>query len=105
MADSWPQATELLDVLVKKAKYLDENGMDLYFTHTKGEGNAVVKRRKDGKLVTAPTLPRVDGKNDATKFKEAMKDLDSRPVSGVKTDMSLMLDFLLKKYIMHIRDV
>jgi hypothetical protein len=105
MADSWPQATELLDVLVRKARNLDENGMDLYFTHTKGKPNAVVRRQKDGKLVRAPTLPRVDSKNDAAKFNEAMKDPDSRPVSGAKTDLSLMLDFLLDKYIMHIRDI
>lgn len=105
MADPWPQATELLDVLVKKAKNLDENGMDLYFTHTNGRPNATFSRQKDGELIRAATLPKVDGKNDVTKFKEAMKLADSRPVSKTKTDMSLMLGFLLDKYIMHIKNV
>lgn len=105
MADSWPQATELLDVLVKKAKNLDENGMDLYLTHTNGRPNAVLSRRKDGELIRAATPPKVDGKKDVTKFKEAMKLADSRPVPRAKTDMSLMLEFLLDKYIMHIKNV
>ena len=34
-----------------------------------------------------------------------MKVADSKPLRGAKTDMSLMLGFLLDKYIMHIREV
>ena len=105
MVESWPQATELLDVLVKKSKNLDENGMDLYFTHTNGKPNAVLTSQRAGKPIRAPTFPGVDGKKDVARFKEAMKVADSQPVPGTKTDMNLMLGFLLDKYITHLRDV
>ncbi|KAJ9602690.1 hypothetical protein H2200_012884 [Cladophialophora chaetospira] len=104
MAEHWPQATELLDVLVKKAKNLDENGMDLYFTHTNGKPNAVFDRQGEGK-VRISTFPKVDGKKDVAKFKEAMKVPDSKPVPAAKTDMSLMLGFLLDMYIKQLKDV
>ncbi|KAK5456970.1 hypothetical protein LTS15_004750 [Exophiala xenobiotica] len=105
MVDSWPQATELLDVLVKKAKNLDDNGMDLYFTHTNGKPNALPRRRMRGDLVRAHAFPVVDGKNAVAKFKEAMRFPESKPVPGVTTDMSLMLGFLLDKYINQLKNV
>ncbi|KIW73675.1 hypothetical protein PV04_01773 [Phialophora macrospora] len=105
MVDAWPQAAELLDVLVRKARNLDENGMDLYFTHTNGKPNAVLFRQRNGPLVRAPTSPKLDGGKDVAKFKEAMKMAESKPIPGVKTDMSLMLGFLLDKYITHLSNV
>ncbi|KAK5062484.1 hypothetical protein LTR84_004556 [Exophiala bonariae] len=105
MVGSWPQATELVDVLARKAQNLDDNGMDLYLTHTSGRPNAVLSPRKNGPTVRTPTSPKVDGKNTATKFKEAMKSADSLPVSGKKTDMSLLLGYLLDGYIKHLKDV
>lgn len=104
MSDHWPQATELLDVLVRKARNLDENGIDLYFTHENGKPNAVLSRGKGSADIRAPTFPKVNGKNHVAKFKEAMRTAKPGPSHGAKTDLSMMLGFLLDKYITHLED-
>lgn len=104
MTDAWPQATELLDVLAKKVRNLDENGMDLYLTHTNGEPNAVLSRQKYGGPIRSRAFPKVENQRDVAKFKEAMKAADSLPVLGARTDMSFLLGFLLDEYIRHIRN-
>ena len=80
MGENWFEATELLDVLVKKAKGLDNNGMDLKFT----TGNITL-----------------DGENSASKFRKRMDA--ARPKMGLKerarTDLRSSMGSILHEYI------
>lgn len=79
MGDHWFEATELLDVLVKMAKGLDTDGMDLKFT----TGNITL-----------------DGENSASKFRSRMNA--ARPMGSkerARTDLRSSLGSILHDYI------
>lgn len=84
MRENWYEATELLDVLVQKAKGLDNDGMDLKFT----TGNITI-----------------DGKDSASKFRNSMNA--ARPKMGSKerarTDLRSSLGNILHDYISRLR--
>jgi hypothetical protein len=78
MEDHWAEATELLDVLVKKAQYQDDNGMDLSFTLSQGK---------------------VDGSNDPDAFMNQMQHQGNRPRKYGHTDMKTKLGRILFHYL------
>jgi hypothetical protein len=82
MKDHWAEATELLEVLVKKAQYQDENGMDLFFTL--GQGN-------------------VKGSNEPTRFVKEMQEPNNSPRQFGHTDMNMKLGDILAKYLRELK--
>lgn len=66
MAENWSEATEPLDVLVKKAQNLDEDGIYLKFT----TGNTTL-----------------DGENSASKFRNRMNA--ARPQYDSRSELTL----------------
>lgn len=84
MGEHWYEATELLDVLVKKAKGLDDDGMDLKFT----TGNITL-----------------DGENSASKFRDRMNAArpKMRSQERAHTDLRSSLGNILHGYISRLK--
>jgi len=85
MGENWHEATYVLDVLVKMAKGLDPDGMDLRFTR--------------GPIT-------LDGKDSASKFKASMEA--ARPKTSSKerarTDLRSSLGNILQDYLSKLRE-
>lgn len=105
MADLWPEATELLDILVKKAQIYGVHGMDLYFTHMNSKPNETLSRQTYVRSVRSNRYPQPHRATQVAEFKAAMKDPNSLPVPGTRTDMSLLLGFLLDECIEYRKQV
>jgi len=78
MEDLWAEATFLLEVLVMKAKHLDKDGMDLYFTTGQ---------------------PGVLKSNKHTDFAKIMNQDQYKPTVGKRTNMKQIIERLLREYL------
>ena len=79
MKRHWPEAENLIEVLMAMAKGIDDNGIDFYST--------------DGRV-------KVENTNDVTRIKRAMKEAEPDLSAGcLPTDMRLAIGRLCDEYI------